>query len=271
MWSFEKNQCEKIDKEEWKECTYPSIEKGSYSVSSYGRIKNNETGKILKPYTLVRDIPTENVYYIIKLKCYDFSSKTIKYKNFRLHRLIAWEFCSRDGKMDVVEHINDNKLDNYYKNLKWSSYGENTRNAIKTNRLNICGEHNIHSVYKESFIRSICKLMDEGKTNKEILLILDGENATIRKNSATWSLICHLRSKDRFTHIACEYKYEPVINLSDDENNIIDLLMNGYENLDIMKLYGYNKISENTTLYSKILKCRKVCNIRSTTIEKVLI
>lgn len=139
MWTFEKNVCKKTDDEVWKICTYPLIEKDSYLISSYGRIKNNITGRILKPYELVRDVKTKNVYYIIKLKYADRKTGNIRYKNFRLHRLVAWEFCEHLGSMDVVEHINDNKLDNYYKNLKWSNQGDNTRNAIKTGRLNIKG------------------------------------------------------------------------------------------------------------------------------------
>lgn len=200
MWTFEKNICKKIDDEAWKVCTYPSIEKNSYLISSYGRIKNNITGRILKPYELVRDVKTENVYYIIKLKYVDRKTGNIRYKNFRLHRLVAWEFCEHIGSMDVVEHINDNKLDNYYKNLKWSNQGDNTRNAMKTGRLNIKGSRNIHAKYDESYIHFICSLMEEGKSNKEILYILSGHDATIRKNGKEWSLICHLRSKDRYTH-----------------------------------------------------------------------
>lgn len=267
MWSFEKNICKKIDEERWKICTYPGIVDGLYSVSSYGNIKNNKTGKILVPYKLIRNSKQENVYYIIKLKCYDELTGKKKYKNFRLHRLIAWEFCEHIENMNIVEHLNDNKLDNYYLNLKWSNQGENTRNAIKTGRLNIYGENNIHSKYKEEFIRFICKLMENGKTNKEILHIIAGKDATIRKNGKEWSLICHIRSKDRFTHIACQYNYEPVFHLSDEEKKIIKLMINGKENLDIMKMYGYSNTKENTALYSKILKCRKIYNMGSTTRE----
>ena len=266
MWTFEKNVCEKVDKEQWKLCTYPSIVDGSYLVSSYGRIKNANTGKILKQYALVRNIKQENVYYIIKLKCFGKNGKK-KYKNFRVHRLVAWEFCEHVKNMDVVVHINDNKLDNYYRNLKWSNQGENTRNAIKTGRLNISGENNVSSKYKEDYIRFICGLMEKGKSNKEILYIIAGKDATIRKNSKEWSLICHLRAKDRFTSIACQYKYKPVYHLTELDKVIIVRIANGEQNIDIMKSYGYSKISENTALYSQILKCRKIYNMSSTTRE----
>lgn len=267
MWTFEKNVCEKIDKEQWKICTYPDVALGLYSISSYGRIKNNKTGKILIPFNLIRNRKQENVYAIIKLKFFDKEKGKLRYKNFRLHRLVAWEYCEHVDGMNIVEHINDNKLDNYYRNLKWSNQGENTRNAIKTGRLKIDGENNINSKYKEKFIRSICSMMEEGKTNKEILYIIAGNDATIRKNPKEWSLICHLRSKDRFTSIACQYKYKPVFHLTDTDKIIIGLIIQGYQNLDIMKKYGYETTKQNTALYSQILKCRKIYNICSTTRE----
>ena len=165
-------------------------------------------------------------------------------------------------------HLNDNKLDNYYKNLKWGTKGENTREAIKTGRLRIQGKYNHNNVYEESYIRKICKLMEDGKTNKEILYIItNNKNATIRKNGKEWSLICHLRSKDRFTDIAIEYDYKPVFNLSEKDKEIIELIKNGKENIEVMNYYGYSKMLDNTALYAKILKCRKIIKICSTTRE----
>ena len=269
MYTFEKNVSVKDEDEIWKKCTYPYVVDNEYSVSSYGNIRNDKTGKILKPYKLVRHVSTENVYYIIKLKFNDIIENKVRYKNFRVNRLIAWEFCpdNRDIKLCVM-HKNDNKLDNYYKNLKWGSIGLNTREAILSGRLNIQGINNCNHVYEEDYIRYICKLMEDGKTNKEVLFIITGnEKATIRKNSKEWSLICHLRAKDRFTEIALQYDYKPVFNLSPVDNTIIKLMKRGKENIDIMHIYGYEKISDNKTFYRQILKCRKIMKICSTTID----
>lgn len=267
MYSFEKNICEKQEEEIWKICTYPMVEQDNYYISSYGRIKNAITNKILAPYELIRDAKTENVYYIIKLKYRNPMNNKTAYKNFRVNRLVAWEYCKKKKGHDIVEHINDNKLDNYFRNLKWSTHGKNTRNAIKTGRLNISGENNKYNKYSVILIHFLCKLMEMGKSNKEILLIWCGNTATIRKNSKEWGLINHLRKKDRFTDIAIQYNYEPEFNLSDDDKKIIEYMESGKENIEIMNIYGYSTSTDNTALYSQILKCRKIYKIRSTTRE----
>ena len=267
MYSFEVNVCEKQEDEIWKPCTYPSVEKDAYLISSYGRIKNAITNRILKQYKLVRDEKMENVYYILQLTHVHPKTGKLRYKNFRMNRLVAWEYCDNKEDGDIVEHINDNKLDNYFRNLKWSTSGKNTRNAIKTGRLNISGENNPTNKYSEILIHFICGLMEEGKSNKEILFILCGYDATIRKNGKQWSLINHLRAKDRFTNICKEYNYEPKQNISEKDKEIISYIKEGKENIDIMKIYGYESINDDTALYSQILKCRKIYDIGSTTRE----
>lgn len=271
MYSFEKNIMNKIDEERWLNITYPNIIKNEYSVSSYGRIKNNKTGKILKLYPLVTDLKTENVYLTIKLKYINSKNEEI-YRSFRVNRLVAWEFCKKNrDENKVVMHINDNKFDNYYLNLKWGTRAENTRDAFEKGRINVFGENNINNKYTEKYIRSICQMMEDGLTNKEILIKIVGEKATIRKNSTEWSLISHLRSKFRFTEICMEYDYEPQFNIQKHEISILQYLLKGKENIDIMKIFGYSSIKENTALYSSILKCRKIIKICSTTREKELL
>lgn len=268
MYSFQNKICEKQEEEVWKICSYPTVIKDAYFISSYGQIKNAITGRILKQYELVRDSKTENVYYIIKLKFYDHLKREIRYKNFRVSRLVAWEFCEKPEGCNIVEHVNDNKLDNYFRNLKWSTSGVNTRNAIKTCRLNINGESNTNNKYSEMLIHFLCSLMEEGKSNKEILLIWCGKDATIRKNAKEWSLINHLRSKDRFTDIAIQYDYDALFHISENDKKILSYIDEKKENIDIMKIFGYNTPNDNTALYSEILKCRKIYNIRSTTRER---
>ena len=67
------------------------------------------------------------------------------------------------------------------------------------------------------------------------------------------------------------YRYELKIILSNDEKEIIKLMFLGKENIDIMKIYGYMKITDNSKLYSSILKCRKIIKICSTTREQELL
>ena len=89
---------------------------GNYSVSSFGRVKNTTTSRILKPG---RDT---DGYYKINL------SKNSHKKGHRIHRLVAFAFCNNDGEFDVVDHIDRNKLNNHYLNLRWTTTFVNNRN-----------------------------------------------------------------------------------------------------------------------------------------------
>ena len=74
----------------------------NYEVSSIGRVRNNESGRILK-------IRMDTKGYVI----YNLS-KNGKAKNNRVHRLVAEAFCKNpDGKAQV-DHIDNNRINNYH-------------------------------------------------------------------------------------------------------------------------------------------------------------
>ena len=118
------------DIEEWKVIEdFPN-----YQVSNHGRIKSNMTGKILSGNA------QKYVMYGLR-KEYGGSQCT------RLgHRLVAQEFVKGYELNFQVNHIDENKLNNYYKNLEWVSVSDN---------LNF-GEHNTKiSVSMGSEVRCI--------------------------------------------------------------------------------------------------------------------
>jgi hypothetical protein len=100
---------------------------GLYEVSSWGNVKSLERivkgsyrnlnqkvkEKILKPYLSFG-------YNIITLK------KNGNGKHFRICRLVAKMFIDLFNDGEVVNHLNEDKLDDYYKNLEWVSIRENT-------------------------------------------------------------------------------------------------------------------------------------------------
>jgi hypothetical protein len=90
----------------------------NYSVSNYGRIKNNITNKLLKP-----KITDEN-YFNVNLK-----NKESR-KNIPIHRLVCEFFCDKKNIIDgVVNHINEIKHDNYFKNLEWVNVEKNNQHS----------------------------------------------------------------------------------------------------------------------------------------------
>jgi hypothetical protein len=86
----------------------------NYSVSNEGRIRNNTTGKVLKPGL------SKDGYRITTLA---------KKKTYILHRLVAKAFVPNPHNKNQVNHINGVKEDNRIQNLEWVTASENCRHA----------------------------------------------------------------------------------------------------------------------------------------------
>jgi hypothetical protein len=87
-----------------------------YAVSSFGRVANLNTGKILKPHF------NHNGYSVVQLY------KDKKAKTKRIHRLVAEAFIPNPKNFPEVDHIKPDKQNNTVSNLRWASGSLNTRN-----------------------------------------------------------------------------------------------------------------------------------------------
>ena len=92
----------------------------NYEVSSIGRVRNNVTGRILRQHNDGRG------YLKIKL------CKNGDMKNHKVHRLVAEAFCKNPNVKKYVDHIDNNRANNHYTNLRWVSSSENNRNKQVT-------------------------------------------------------------------------------------------------------------------------------------------
>lgn len=99
---------------------WESIEGFHYSVSTKGRVRNDETNEIKTP-TIRRD-----GYY--KVDLYDHGQRSSK----RVSRLVAEAFIPNPGCKPQVNHIDGNKLNNDISNLEWVDNSENMLHAYKT-------------------------------------------------------------------------------------------------------------------------------------------
>ena len=86
---------------------------GVYEVSNLGRVKNIETGRILKPFK------DTNGYLILKLSK-DGTRRTVK-----VHRLVALAFLPNPQNLPQVNHKDENKTNNAVSNLEWCTAGYN--------------------------------------------------------------------------------------------------------------------------------------------------
>ncbi len=91
----------------------------NYEVSSFGRVRNNETSRIMK-------LNVAKAGYVQIDLCKDG-----KRKNHRVHRLVGFAFLEKkDGDIEV-DHIDHNRSNNIITNLRWTTSSGNGRNASK--------------------------------------------------------------------------------------------------------------------------------------------
>lgn len=88
-----------------------------YEVSSWGRVRNTETWKIIKPYK------NHKGYLKVGL------SRDGKEYKFRVNRLVAIAFLPNPYNLPQVNHKDGNKENNSYTNLEWISDRGNKEHA----------------------------------------------------------------------------------------------------------------------------------------------
>lgn len=85
----------------------------NHSVNEFGVVLNTKTGNIIQPYK------NKQGYLYVK------PCENNKRKHLAIHRAVAMCFCDGYAKGMVVDHIDGNKENNYYKNLRWCSQKQN--------------------------------------------------------------------------------------------------------------------------------------------------
>ncbi len=105
--------------EEWRKIeNFPN-----YSVSSYGRVKNDITGCI-KAQAIA-----PNGYAKVSLA----NEQAKGGKLYLVHRLVAQAFLPNPQNKSVVNHINRIREDNRLENLEWATSHENMQHAVREN------------------------------------------------------------------------------------------------------------------------------------------
>ena len=147
---------------------------GIYSVSNYGEVRNNRTGKLMKPSK------NEKGYLHINL------TKSGKRKAMRINRLVAQVFIPNPENKPQVNHIDFNRENNCVNNLEWVTAQENTQYSVCNRKLqgqqkkrnNKTGERNITHyngyyvvrIYGKKYVSKSFKNIDDAKQWRDLKL-----------------------------------------------------------------------------------------------------
>ena len=80
-----------------------------------------------------------NKYLTPQLDRYGYLYITIKSKHYKVHRLVAEAFLENHENKPCIDHIDRNKLNNHYSNLRYVTPKENSNNINTINHLKIIG------------------------------------------------------------------------------------------------------------------------------------
>lgn len=174
--------------EQWKSITTDNI-KGFYSISNYGRVRNDKRNRIMKT-RILRD------YESVGLKCHDGIQHT-----FTIHTLVAKHFIPNDIPGLIVNHKDGNKRNNFDDNLEWCTYSENAQHAFDNN-LRHKGEKHYNHKYSDEQVHEMCQLITQGYAYNQI-----AEMCQLDKSKAKY-ILSDLRRKKTRKDISTQYDFD---------------------------------------------------------------
>lgn len=162
------------------------VKKEMYLINKYGKIYSLKSHKILLEHL------NKDGYKAISLQ----TNSGGRYK-YKVSSLVIYTYTGKppkDMKDPTINHIDSNRINDYYKNLEWLERGANS----SLRKIKPKGEINGQSKLTEEEVIEICEMLQEGKLGlKQIGNIYGVAKGTIS----------NIRIGRAWTHISKDYKF----------------------------------------------------------------
>jgi len=158
--------------EEWKQVK----DYEGYYISNFGRVISDGGSRRFIPKILKQTLNKKTGYFYVTL------CKNAILQTFSIHRLVGEHFISNPQKLPTIDHINRQKKDNIWINLRWANMSiQNTNknkktNFFKNNKLNELyisqtnyGTYRLQITDKNIQYRKVFKTLKEAKNKRKEL------------------------------------------------------------------------------------------------------
>ena len=133
---------------------YKELKPTIYEISNYGHVKKNG----------------------ILYQCRDNGSGYLVFgRQYYVHRSVAQMFIPNPNNYNEVDHIDGNKLNNFYLNLRWCTHKENCNNSITIQHYSESKKGEKHPMYNKHHKHETKTKMAEWHQGKHLVLCADGK------------------------------------------------------------------------------------------------
>lgn len=159
----------------------PIEEAPSYCVDMEGNIYSMFKHRGVKKLKIVKD---KDGYGLVTLHLPNGKQKVP-----RVHRLVARAWIQNVDNKPIVNHINEDKLDNRVANLEWATALENNRHSRKRIYAKSTGSNNVNSHLLEEDVLDIRMFCKAGIAKQKIAEVYRVNKSTVERiyYRTTWS------------------------------------------------------------------------------------
>lgn len=156
-------------------------------MPNFSRYEISEFGKIRTVYRVLKGHEEKSGY-----TSYSLTNDLGKTRTIRAHVAVATAFHGpKPNNKHYAIHWDDDKANNYYKNIRWGTPTENKKDEKRNGRSNI-GEINGSARLTENAVREIRKIHASGKITYKKLGSLYGVSV---------ATICHVLKRQTWQHL----------------------------------------------------------------------